>query len=524
MKPTVPAAPATAPAARLRGTVPLVALMAATAAVLGLLALSRGHPGYGTETDFLGAFVPEARRLLSGVPLKILFHPPGYSVILAAAYALVGDWFASGLLLSVLAGVVSVGASYLLFRRIGGLWAAVGSATALLSSPFFLAYGATASSDMVFLALTSLVLLGVAWSWNSGDARRWGATGILVGVTALTRTNGVMLIALAAAPLLQARGRRRTGAAGALLAGALLAPAIWWVVARLMGSPFMPGATYANLAMTYFGPGDRIAVESLQAMQQRFDGLWDVLTFAPLSMFEQYVRDAMDLMRHVFLDGDLLLFPFALLALPGLVLLPLRTGRTRLLVALAAVTLLQIALVNLKTYESRYYLFLVPWLGAAAGLAAAELWASLPRGRARAAAAALAVILVVVGLDDGVWRARQRLHRDESEIAASVRAARAHVEPTDLLVSRKPHLHHYTGAEFSLPPMAATLPELRAWLMEVDRPERETFLFFGEMERWYRPELAFLSDPESAPAWLEALATGERWALYRFRPEVSEGP
>ena len=67
-------------------------------AAIGLpLALAAGHRwlSFGSETDYLGLFMPEAKRLLAGQPLQIAFHPPLYPCLIALAWSVLGDWVAS---------------------------------------------------------------------------------------------------------------------------------------------------------------------------------------------------------------------------------------------------------------------------------------------------------------------------------------------------------------------------------------------------------------------------------------------
>ncbi|RMF69752.1 MAG: hypothetical protein D6743_01365, partial [Calditrichaeota bacterium] len=108
--------------------------------VLGLLSFRREVFNYGTETDFLGGFVPEARRFLSGTPLQIEFHPPLYPILLALVYLPVGDWLQAGLWISLFSALAVLLFAYAFFRRSFGQTSAAGAVLALGLSVAFLSY------------------------------------------------------------------------------------------------------------------------------------------------------------------------------------------------------------------------------------------------------------------------------------------------------------------------------------------------------------------------------------------------
>lgn len=495
------------------------------AALVTYLALGREHAFYDTETDFLGAFMPEAVRLLEGEALAIEYHPPMYSAVLATVYTLVGDWFAAGLLLSWLSACLTLGLCVALFGFLGGTPAAWGSLVALGSSHVFLAYSAQATSDVFFLGLYCGVILLALYAFLGPERpHRWLILGLLIGVALLSRTNALTLLAFAGTPWLTgtASTRDRAARTGWTVVGVALPVATWAILASLSGSPFAPSGTLDNVVMTYYGGGDRISYENLIAVSGRFDSLWAVLAHDPLHLIAQYARDLFDLPRRILSGSRLLLFPLELFALPGLVLFFFAPGgRFKFLLGVSA--LLQIALLNLKTFDPRFYLFLVPLMGAGAGLAVVfvlrrcQPWAAV--GIALALSVYLAADTVLV-----VERVRILLGRDEHEIAAAAAAVRDTVPPGSAVVARKPHIPYYAGASPIYLPEAATIEALRDSL--IAGGVVPDYLFFGKIERSRRPELEALLEPGEAPGWLEPLTVGEDggWVLYRVRDLQPDPP
>src|SRR5690606_25575943 len=116
------------------------------------LAVSRNTMTFGTETDFLGGFLPEAERILAGERLVISFHPPLYSAILAAANGIISDWFTSARMVSWLSVVAVLLSQAYVLLKLFGRYAAFGGLVGLGTSSLFLAYGAMATSDLIFFA------------------------------------------------------------------------------------------------------------------------------------------------------------------------------------------------------------------------------------------------------------------------------------------------------------------------------------------------------------------------------------
>ncbi|MFC1880771.1 hypothetical protein ACFL2S_04630 [Thermodesulfobacteriota bacterium] len=76
--------------------------------LLAFMSFSRQTIHYGVETGFLGGFVPETQRFLSQDPHRVGAHPPFYSITLASVYWIIGDWFKSGLILSLLSSFIVI--------------------------------------------------------------------------------------------------------------------------------------------------------------------------------------------------------------------------------------------------------------------------------------------------------------------------------------------------------------------------------------------------------------------------------
>lgn len=484
---------------------------------MAILAGGRAFPNYGTETDFLGSFVPEARHILRGESLTVAFHPPLYAAVLALTKTLIGRWFRAGLLISWLSACAVLVTASLFFGRLAGRFAAYGSLAVLGTSHVFLQFSAQATSDVFFLALYCGASLAALTAYRRPEGRLvWVTLGAVLGVCLLTRTNGLTLLVFLATPwLVVAAPRVRLERTAWAFLG-LSAPVLMWaVVAKLSGSPLAPSGTYANLAMTYFGRTNRINAEDLRAMYRQFDGIWDVLAYDPASMLRVYATNLFDLPQVVFNSPvmPLVMFPLGLLALPGIIvffLAPLE--RFKLLFGTA--TLLQIALVNLKTFEARFYLFLLPIIGAGLGLTSQWLYRRCGHRRGLLTGSVIAVYCLAA-LALTIERVQLGLHRDDAEVRSISLVARELIPANSRIVARKPHMAYYANSREVYFPEAASLSALRDSLRSLEEPP--DFLFYGKAEAQLRPELNGLLNPDAAPSWLQPVkADGSgNWALYR---------
>lgn len=506
------------------------ATFAATGMVLALV-MTRQFFTYGTETDYISSFVPEAQRLLRGESLRLSFHPPMYAIAIAAVQLTVQDWFVTGLALSLAASAGVLFTQFVFFDRLIGRPAAWGAFAALATSRVFLTFSSLATSDMFFLALYSFSLLFALIAVTRDKARWWWlGLGALLGITLLTRTNGVTLLVLLAAPFLRGESLRRSFAHGSIIVGGLaLVLAGWTVFATLTNSAFSPGKTHANLAMTYYGGGDRVSAEARLPMEREFGSLSDVVLRNPAGLAAMYLRDLARLPGKVF-RSKLVAFPIAALGLFGLILL-FCTDLTWMKAGFSAVVLAQILLVNMKTFEERYYLFLVPVIGAGAGLAMTTLHRQLTDRRLRIGAYAGLTGLVLVSFIASLRGTARSIRSENLELGSFIHSTRGMIKPDALVISRKTHLAYYSRCASVYMPNAATVSELGQYIL-THPPSRPLYVFYGSHELFMRPQLSELATPAAAPSWLEVVAAREespRWALYKVNrvvllssPEIME--
>jgi 4-amino-4-deoxy-L-arabinose transferase-like glycosyltransferase len=209
-------------------------------------------------------------------------YPEGYSLILAAAYPLIGRAPENLYRVTIAIGLAAVGLLYLLSLRVcADRWAAIAASAMLGFSPVFVTDSTLVLSDVPALALAIAAALAIASATESeGSARCWTCAAWWVGFAFLAgfevtirQTNFALAIA-GIAGLLLVRNQSEstaTGNAGRLtFAASLIAFAMmpaWQALRnwRDLGSPFASGyvfwvpEVYGSLNRTFnarflFGP------------------------------------------------------------------------------------------------------------------------------------------------------------------------------------------------------------------------------------------------------------------------------
>ncbi len=495
-----------------------MALVTLYGLIVLFLGMGRSYFCYGTETDFVGGFLPDARRFLAGEPLKSPWHPALYPMLIGALYSVADDWLTADVLVSVLSSLAVLLISYRLFFILGGRPAAWGAVLALVGSDVFVKYSALATSDVLFQALFLGSCLLAIIALNSGSRFLWWACGLAAGLGVVARVNGLTLALFVLAPLLsRAAARDKITQCSWFAAGFALPVILMLVYQALTGSNVFPDATHVSLTATYFTESDRASRDALEAAGGRFDSLTAVLLHDPSGIARAYLTDLFDLLAVKF--TQLLEPPLYLFFFPGLFFLVAMRGDRALMVVLSAV-LAQLLLVNFKPFDPRYFLFLIPLMGAGVGemcwrVVRAEWPLSL-----RAWVPSVIVLMFPLAGGLALIKSYVTIHKQIAEIQEVVPMALREVEPGATILVRKPHLPYYAHAERVLLPDLKSLDELHTFVKGEVAAAAPVYLFYGTVERQSRPQYLMLVNPQTAPPWLTPVVWGNRpgsWVLYRYQ-------
>ena len=138
------------------------------------------------------------------------FRPPTYPYLLAAVYSVSGDSWTAGRLANALLGVLAVLLIYLVARRVWGETTGLIAAGVGAVAPPLAYLSAALMSETLFLVLELAAVLALL-RYREERRLRWVlAAGVMCGLCALTRANGLVLI-VAGVVAVAALGRARNG-------------------------------------------------------------------------------------------------------------------------------------------------------------------------------------------------------------------------------------------------------------------------------------------------------------------------
>jgi 4-amino-4-deoxy-L-arabinose transferase-like glycosyltransferase len=167
------------------------------------------------------------------------FRPPGYPVFLGAVYWIAGQEAPpGGRLAGAFLGTITVALVGLIALRLWGKRVAVLALCIAAVAPPMVILSTALVSEALFVPLVLGAVACALEARRSSHRYRWAiATGVLVGLATLTRTNGLILLVPLVLAVAPARRRRRVAAwspAAAVLLAAVLTMAPWtlrnWVV------------------------------------------------------------------------------------------------------------------------------------------------------------------------------------------------------------------------------------------------------------------------------------------------------
>jgi 4-amino-4-deoxy-L-arabinose transferase-like glycosyltransferase len=222
------------------------------------------------------------------------FRPPMFPLALAAVYEVngVGSPIArqrAGRVMEAVLGTVTVALICLIALRLWGVTAALVSGVMAAVYPPLILIGSSLMSESLYIPLVLAALLAALAHRESPHRWRWAlVAGVLIGLAALTRSNGVAVLVPLCLLVWTERPRlsRRALAAPALLAAAAAVTLVPWTVRNaLVMHAFIPISTQSGYALagTYNSPARANA---------QYPTLWEPPSWVPS-------------MRSIFMDRTL---------------------------------------------------------------------------------------------------------------------------------------------------------------------------------------------------------------------------
>ena len=451
---------------------------------------------YGVETDFY-VFVRQAKLILGGQLPVDGYRGPVYFLILAPLGMLTGDFFRSGMAISLISAAIVLYFTFRLLSHILREDLALAATLLTAVNPTFVQYTYSAGTDMMFFAAMT-VAVHYFLKHDGLTTRRTLIAGVLSALAYLIRYNGVFIIAGFVFLLLFVDKRLsgtkdRLAGAATLVAAFLVAITPWGLHCLKHTGDFFYNLNYRNVACTVYAEGrmDWDAFWSTKAPE--FQSFLDVVLADPILFFKTMLFNI-----HIHFLGDmgtLLGWHLGVPVVAGILIAAFGWSKSKASPYML-VNVLQFVVLLTVVYNPRYSLPLIPFYGVLAANSIAVAGAVLLR-RSRLVGLSISVailVLVVWSLVDAFQYNRANISSGPREILIVADWFEENVSPAErgeLIVARKPHIAHYLDLEFEWLPPADSHEEL----IERLRTIGADYLYISVIEATRRPELAYLLDP-----------------------------
>ena len=480
---------------------------------------------YGVETDFYWSYVPQAKQILEGtIPIED-FHGPVYPIVLALISLVSKDLFHAGVVLSILAGAVSL---FLIFEILKKLFrsdiALMGTAIVAVNTTF-VQYSYTAGTDMLFMALVTASAF-LLLREHEMRGMNIALSALLAGIAYLTRYNGIFaVVAVPLAILLanpfQIAFKQRLRPAGLFIGVFLLTIATWGIYCLVEKGSFFYNRNYLNIAYEMFAKGRMSWDQYWSVEAQKFTSLTQVIFADPGLFFGTLVRNFFE---HLLSDlGKLVGWQLGAFSIVGIVMF-IRGKPQPLLMSYFLLSLCFFGVLLLVFYGERFSMYLLPIYAVLAlkvltwqQLAQYRFWKSVQIG-------AMASFVLVL------WSAVNSYQFNSVNIDSGPKEVVSVAEWFDknigqaergrIIVARKPHIAYYLDMKMQLFPYVNTYEDLIAEMRKVNA----AYLYFGLMEAGMRPQFQYLLDPRNAPAELKPLTYTRYPPAVLYKVELSQQP
>jgi hypothetical protein len=502
--------------------------------------LARQHPlgNFATETDFYHFYAPDAELIANGQFPTNTYQGPGYSAFLALIAKLVdGDLFDIGKWLSVVCAVLCGLLTFIIFARLFSYWVGVGAHLITIVSGEFPQFSINATTDLFFLLLCLVTLAVFTSNWGS-VSRRVALSGVLIGLSYLTRYNGLFLLAagligIVILNLFEKNRRERWVLSMIIILTFLVSVSPWlYLNYKHRGSPFY-NTNYLNVATEFYPElvAGKTNQDGTRALEQKFHSFGDVLRYDPQNLLLRYPVNLFESLR-LSIQNSLVNQLVGWAALFGVVfaLFGKRSKAAGFVLIAGAVYLLLMAL---NHWETRYYFFIMVLYAGLAVYAVSRLskavvarsWSWMPPLANITLAAPVAGVFGVVlfavlwGLSFSESRrdVKRFLAGHPTEVIAALDYLNS-VNPQGArlrIVARKPHLPYLSRNEWVFFPQVKSLDEFRVWVEN----NQVDYIAIGKRELKERKELTSLSDPKNAPPWLKAVWVNDEPMFILYRPK-----
>lgn len=461
---------------------------------------------FGVETDFYWSYIPEAKQILNGyIPISS-FRGPVYPIVLALFHLIIGEFFKSGLFISVLSAGIVIFFTYRIVQLLFSREIAFVTVILLSLNPVFVQYSYTAGTDMFFNAVITCILYFLltttSFSWP-----RLIVMGIMSGLAYLTRYNGIFI--LLAVPFticifnpIHSDLKKRFLFSLLFILVFFISILPWGVYCLNEKGDFFYNHNYQNIAYELFGKGKMSWDAFWFGNKSDITSFGDIIIKTPGLFLLKMTRNIPD---HFFNDlGKLTGWHIGCFVIVGLISLFInRLNRSQCIYYIF--NLCFFGMLLMVFYGQRFSLFLLPFYITTAFLTFIIIQKHLIKKSSHIYLVRAVLIFLIAFTLVRSYRFNSRnINSGPREILSVSQWFKKHIPENrrgQTVSARKPHIAYYLGCKFVPIPFVNSWEELIAEL----KKKKIDYLYFGVMEASTRSELRFLLDPRQSPPELSPI-------------------
>jgi hypothetical protein len=485
-------------------------ILAALYFVIMLLISFKYHKigDYGIESDFFGAYVPQAMKIGKGIFVIDLYKGPVYPLFLYLINLVFGNYFVTGIFIGVASASLVIYFVFNIIRKLFNPLVALITTLLMAVNTTFHLYTYSAGTDMFFFFLAS----GALYFLFRNTEYKWlnlVIAGLFAGLAYITRYNGIFLVVAILSSVLfinlyKTSWAKRLIATSLFLATFIVIISPWgFYTHKEKGKAFF-NQNYQNVAYEFIEKNNGVGWDEYWygGVREKYSSLSEVIFEEPGAFFKQFFANGFD---HLGKDlSSLLGWHISIFSLLGLLLL-FSKPPTKQQWSFYLASMLFFGVLLLVFYSERFSLFLIPFycVFAVNTLFTENKYIKDTIVKSKALVIIIAGILIIWTFSNSYSYNSENINAGDKNLL-KLKEQFDKVEPVgqrgDKIMARKAHIAYYLGLEKPWISYANNYYEQLAILLRsgVD------YVSYGiwEMGRG----LNFLQDPNKLPPHFELIA------------------
>ncbi len=472
------------------------------------------------ENDFFAWYVTNAEKIVEGnfSDLNYRFNPIGYPTVLAMVEWAVEDFFVAGKIISVVSSVLTLFCIYFLIREAFNPLLAILVLAATAANKYFIESSYYIGTDMMFMAIACLTM-------STLISRRPGnvlMAGLFTGMAYLTRYNGIFLIPVALGYLFFQKPVKnfwkRLQPCAVFLSSFALSILPWSLFLYIKKGSFLYNENYLNMAFDFMPR--HVAKDHWSLFYgDKYQSFGDVFFAGPGTFLWNVILNVGGHAERIFNDFvPEYLGVFFILGILFLLIGLVKPENNRgVRAGLLLSYLMYLLLMGLIHFESRYLLYLVPFVSLAYVyglyqiLNKFSLLAELPR-LAVLAGVIFATAWGAVSFHSGY------IKTFNTEVLKFGDFMKFVSNPTQEIMSRSAVIAYFSRTRWAYLSLAENPSEMAKFA----RKYESDFVFYTMVESAMRPELKKLVTSGPWPGLqkiMEWRPSSRRAVIYRVLPD-----